>query len=139
MNSRENSMYSPPQTFRYPVATTDVPLQHIWINRPFRDHQDFSWSRNSRLGNSSIIPDYSPISSAVVTMILLSSHHSLQSRQFPSVEIPVAASLRFQPDYLPTGSAMKFSSLRFESADCSRSLDVCKHYLRGSLTVCVRA
>ena len=32
------------------------------------------------------------------------------------VEIPVAASLRFKPDYLQTRSAMKFSSLRFESA-----------------------
>ena len=38
--------------------------RHICINWSFRDHQDFSWSRNSRLGNSSIIPDYSPISSA---------------------------------------------------------------------------
>ena len=32
----------------------------------------------------------------------------------------MAASLRFKPDYLQTRSAMKFSSLRFESADCSK-------------------
>ena len=62
---------------------TNAHWHHICNNRPFRDHQDFSWSRNCRQQNSLIIHRFRQLSSPWFCC----SHQSLQSRQFPSVEL----------------------------------------------------